>query len=56
MNPNSQDLEKKTTKAELVKALADSFAYCDSAFADLTDASAVQLATFGAGRWRRAPF
>ena len=32
-NPNQgQDLERKATKAEFVKVLADSFAYCDGAF------------------------
>jgi hypothetical protein len=42
-NPNQgNDNEKKATKAEFVKALADSFAYCDGAFAVLTDASAVE--------------
>lgn len=43
-NPNQgTDLEKKATKAELVKALADSFAFCDDAFASLTDQSALEL-------------
>lgn len=43
-NPNQgQNLEQKTTKAELVKALADSLAYCDPVFAALTDESALQL-------------
>lgn len=37
----------KTTKADVVKVLADSFAYCDPAFAALTDASAVQLVKQG---------
>ena len=32
-NPNQgNDNEKKATKAEFVKALADSFAFCDEAF------------------------
>src|SRR5262245_2817098 len=49
-NPNmGNDLEKKTTKAEFMKALADSFAYCDGAFSELTDASATQLVTQGRG-------
>lgn len=47
-NPNmGNDNEKKTTKAEFVKALADSFAFCDPAFAALTDETAVQLVTQG---------
>lgn len=41
-NPNQgTDLEKtKTTKADIVKALADSFAFCDDAFSGTTDANA----------------
>lgn len=47
-NPNQgNDNEKKTTKAEFVKALADSFALCDAAFAALTDANAVELVKQG---------
>ena len=47
-NPNQgQNLEQKTTKAEFVKALADSFAYCDPVFASLADESAVQLVKQG---------
>ncbi len=47
-NPNQgNDNEKKATKAEFVKALADSFAFCDDAFASLTDATAVQMVTQG---------
>ena len=33
----------KTSKAELVQALKDSFAYCDGVFQSLTDASAVEM-------------
>lgn len=36
------DLEKLPTKAELMKALNDAFAYCDSAYAALTDASGME--------------
>lgn len=47
-NPNQgQNLEQKTTKADFVKALADSFAYCDPVFSSLTDESAVQLVKQG---------
>jgi len=43
-NPNQgNDAEKKTTKAEFVKDLSDSFAYCDSAFAAVTDSNIAQL-------------
>ncbi|MEP7307220.1 MAG: DinB family protein [Acidobacteriota bacterium] len=49
-NPNmGVDLEAKTTKAEFVKALADSFAFCDEAFSSLTDATAAELLTGGRG-------
>jgi uncharacterized damage-inducible protein DinB len=41
------DVEKtKTTKTDLVKALGDSFAYCDKAYADMTEAKALELMTF----------
>ena len=47
-NPNQgNDNEKKATKAEFVKALADSFAFCDDAFASLTDANAVEFVKQG---------
>jgi hypothetical protein len=35
------------TRDEIVKALADSFAFCDPAFANLTDQSAVELVQQG---------
>jgi hypothetical protein len=38
-----------TTKAQVVKALADSFAFCDDAFSALTDQSAVEMLTGGRG-------
>jgi uncharacterized damage-inducible protein DinB len=54
-NPNQgNDLEKKTTKAEFVKALADSFAYCDSAFAALTDQNALESVKQGQNEVTRA--
>jgi uncharacterized damage-inducible protein DinB len=37
-----KDLEKLGTKAELMKALNDAFAYCDSAYSALTDASGLE--------------
>lgn len=47
-NPiQGQNFEQKTTKADFVKALADSFAYCDPAFAALTDESALQFVKQG---------
>jgi uncharacterized damage-inducible protein DinB len=43
-NPSAgTDLEKLPTKAELMKALNDAFAYCDSAYAALTDASGMEV-------------
>jgi hypothetical protein len=41
--------ETLTTKAEIVKAVADSFAFCDDAFASLTDASAAEMIANGRG-------
>jgi uncharacterized damage-inducible protein DinB len=47
-NPNREELEKtKTAKPDVVKVLADSFAYCDPVFASLTDESALQLVKQG---------
>jgi uncharacterized damage-inducible protein DinB len=53
-NPNmGMDQEQKTTKAEFVRALADSFAFCDDAFATLTDQNALELVTQGRGQVAR---
>jgi hypothetical protein len=48
-NPNQgQNLEQtKTTRADIIKALADSLAFCDPAFAALTDQSALELVRQG---------
>ena len=47
-NPNKDDFEKTaTTKADIVKALADSFAYCDTIYLTLTDAKALELIKVG---------
>ena len=47
-NPNKDDFEKTaTTKAAVVKALADSFAYCDTVYLTLTDAKALELIKVG---------
>ena len=45
-NP-SQGNEKKATKAELVTALADAFAFCDGAISALTDQNALQMVKQG---------
>lgn len=43
-NPSAgTDLEKLPTKAELLKALNDAFAYCDGAYAALTDVSGMEV-------------
>ena len=39
-NPSKADFEKSTAKAELQKALADSFAFCDKAWGAVTAANA----------------
>lgn len=45
--PPAEGIEKtKTTKADLVKALADSLAYCGKAYAGLTDAKGAELVPF----------
>jgi uncharacterized damage-inducible protein DinB len=42
-NPaTGMDVEQLATKAELMKALNDAFAYCDTAYAALTDASGLE--------------
>ena len=50
-NPNEgRKLEAELkTKAEFVKALADSFALCDTVFATLTDTSALEFVKQGPG-------
>lgn len=47
----SKDIEKTLkTKAEIVSALKDAFAYCDAAYAQMTDANAAELVRFGGMR------
>ena len=41
--------EALTSKAEIIKAVADSFAFCDDAFASLTEASAQEMISNGRG-------
>jgi hypothetical protein len=55
-NPNmGHNLENELkTKAEFVKALADSFAFCDDAYAALTEANANEPVTQGRGQIARA--
>src|SRR6185369_7782978 len=48
--PIDAGIEKKNTaKAALVKALAESFAYCDRQYASMTDSGGVPLVRFDAG-------
>ena len=45
-NPNKAQIEKTVTaKADLVKALAESFAYCDTVYGSLTDAKLTETIT-----------
>jgi uncharacterized damage-inducible protein DinB len=49
--PPVSGIEKtKTTKAELVEALKDSFTYCDKAYDGMTDAQAAQMADLFGGK------
>jgi uncharacterized damage-inducible protein DinB len=43
----SKDIEKtRKTKAEIVPALKEAFAYCDAAYAKMTDANAAEMVPF----------
>src|SRR5471030_1580867 len=55
-NPmQGKNLEQELkTKAEVVKALADSYALCDKAFADVTDANATEMVKQGNNEVTRA--
>ena len=45
-SPSKVDIEKTVTaRADLIKALTESLAYCDTVYATLTDASAVEKIT-----------
>jgi hypothetical protein len=56
-NPNPGNLEKLTSQAEIMKVLNDAFAYCDSAYNVLTDASGSEVIdiTQESGRQTRNP-
>jgi uncharacterized damage-inducible protein DinB len=43
-----KDFMKTTDKAAMIQIVKDSFAYCDDAFAGLTEANALELITVGA--------
>ena len=42
-NPSPGNLDKLTSKAEIMKVLNDAFTYCDSAYNALTDASGAEV-------------
>jgi len=42
-NPNPGNLDKLTSKAEILKVLNDAFSYCESAYNGLTDASGAEM-------------
>ena len=42
-NPNPGNLDKLTSKADILKVLNDAFAYCDSVYSGLTDASGAEV-------------
>jgi uncharacterized damage-inducible protein DinB len=45
--PSAEDIEKtKSAKADIVKALADSFAYCDGVFAKMDDKTGAEPVDF----------
>jgi uncharacterized damage-inducible protein DinB len=48
-NPAPKIEQTKTSKADLIAALKDAFAYCDKAYDGMTDASAKQMVTLFGG-------
>jgi len=42
-NPNPGNLDKLTSKADVLKVLNDAFAYCEGAYNGLTDASGAEI-------------
>jgi uncharacterized damage-inducible protein DinB len=42
-NPNPGNLDKLTSKADIMKVLNDAFTYCDAAYNALTDASGAEV-------------
>jgi uncharacterized damage-inducible protein DinB len=42
-NPSPGNLDKLTSKADILKVLNDAFAYCDGAYSALTDASGAEV-------------
>jgi uncharacterized damage-inducible protein DinB len=53
-NPNQDNsIDQKTSKADVMKALADSFTYCDSIFSTLTQEGLVQMIVRGQNQFAR---
>ncbi len=48
-NPAPKIEQTKTSKADLIAALKDAFAYCDKAYDGMTDASGAQMVKFFGG-------
>ena len=48
-NPAPKIEQTKTSKADLIAALKDAFAYCDKSYDGMTDASATQMVTLFGG-------
>jgi uncharacterized damage-inducible protein DinB len=48
-NPAPKIEQTKTSKADLIAALKDAFAYCDKAYDGMTDASGTQMVKFFGG-------
>lgn len=46
-NPKPKIEQTKTSKADLIAALKDAFAYCDRAYGGVTDATAAQMVKLG---------
>lgn len=44
------DAASKTSKADLVAALKESFSYCDGVYDSMTDADATKMVTLGRGQ------
>jgi hypothetical protein len=42
-NPSPQNMDRFTSKAEIIKTLNNAFSYCDSAYNSVTDASGSQM-------------
>ena len=54
MTPTMSNVEKtKTSKADLVEAVKQAFAFCDQAFASMNDAKGAELVKFFGGQRSR---